>query len=145
MTIIVWDGKTLAADRLSVCGTLQRTMTKIQRHGDLIFGGAGVRTTLEAMRAWVVGGCVIDKFPELPKGEEHHSHAFWVINKNGTIVKFEDSPYPLKYDDPVFAEGTGRDFAYGAMAMGANAVQAVEIACKHDIYCGGGVDILTFT
>lgn len=145
MTVIVWDGKTLAADRLAVCGTLKREMTKIHRHGDLIFGGAGVRTTLEAMRAWVMGGCIIEKFPTIPKTEDGQScQSFWVINKNGTVVKFEDSPYPLKYNDPVFAEGTGRDFAYGAMSMGATAVQAVEIACKHDIYCGGGVDFLTF-
>lgn len=144
MTIIVWDGKTLAADRLAVCGTLQRTMTKIHRHGDLLFGGAGVRTTLEAMRAWIMDGCILDKFPPIPKVEDAGSHSFWVINRNGTVVKFEDSPYPLKYDDPVFAEGTGRDFAYGALAMGADAVEAVKVACQYDIYCGGGIDILKF-
>lgn len=145
MTIICWDGVTLAADRLAVSGTLGRTMTKIFRHGDMIFGGAGVLTTLEAMRAWVIGGCVFGEFPKLPKDDpDRQVTSFWVINRNGTIVKFEDSPYPLRYNDPFFADGSGRDFAYAALEMGADARRAVEIACKYDIYCGGGIDVLSF-
>jgi len=133
----------LAADRRSVSGTLQRSMTKIFRHGDMLIGGAGTWTTLEAMRAWVMGGCVFGEFPKLPKDSDTVP-SLWVINRNGTILKFEDSPWPLRYDDPVFADGSGREFAYGAMAMGADARRAVEIACKYDIYCGGGIDVLSF-
>jgi hypothetical protein len=119
-------------------------MTKIYRHGDILFGGAGVRTTLEALRSWVMGGCDPKNFPAIPRDTEGQTNSLWVINRNGVIVKFEDTPYPLVYADPVFAEGTGRDFAYGALAMGANAVQAVEVACRYDIYCGGGIDVLSF-
>jgi hypothetical protein len=143
MTIIVFDGVTLAADRLAVCSNLKRNMTKIWRHGDIMFGGAGVRTNIEAMRNWVLGGCDPAKFPKLQKNE-HQTDAFWVINRNGVIRKFEDEPFALEYTDTIFAEGGGRDFAYGAMAMGATAVQAVEIANRYDLYCGGGVDSLSF-
>jgi hypothetical protein len=38
------------------------------------------------------------------------------------------------------AWGIGCDFALGAMAMGADAVQAVEITNKFSIHCGMGVD-----
>jgi ATP-dependent protease HslVU (ClpYQ) peptidase subunit len=145
MTIIVWDGATLAADRRAVSGTLKRSMTKIFRHGDILFGGAGVWTTLEAMRSWVMGGCVFGEFPTLPKDDrDREVTSLWVVNRNGTILKFEDSPYPIRYNDPIFADGSGREFAYGAMAMGANALEAVQIACQYDIYCGGGVDTLSF-
>lgn len=143
MSVIVWDGKTLAADRQATSGNLARTTTKIFRHGDLLFGGAGTHTALEALREWVMGGCDKTKFPTMPVDGNNIPH-LWVINRNGHIAKFEDSPYPITYADKVFAEGSGRDFAYGAMAMGADAVRAVEIANQYDVHCGGGVDVLTF-
>lgn len=36
-----------------------------------------------------------------------------------------------------------RDYAYGALAMGADAVRAVEVACEYDNGCGMGIDVLT--
>jgi ATP-dependent protease HslVU (ClpYQ) peptidase subunit len=144
MTIIVWDGKTLAADRQATCGNLARSMRKISRYGDILIGGAGTRSAVDAVMNWVLKGCVAQDFPKLSSVPAERDVSLWVINKNGTIRKFEDSPFPMVYDDNVFAEGSGRDFAYGAMAMGANAIQAVEIACRFDVTCGGGVDVLTF-
>ncbi len=38
-----------------------------------------------------------------------------------------------------FAMGSGREFAYGALSMGASASQAVKIACKYDPRSGGKV------
>lgn len=40
--------------------------------------------------------------------------------------------------------GEGRDFAYGALEMGANAIKAVEVASKYCISCGMGIDVLSF-
>lgn len=142
MSVIVWDGKTLAADKQASSGNLIRTQTKIFRHGDLLIGGAGTTTSVEALRNWVLGGCDPEKFPKLPTDAGHTD--LWVINRNGVIRKFEDSPFPVSYDDKVFAEGSGRDFAYGAMAMGADAVTAVKVAIRYDKHCGGGIDVLTF-
>lgn len=143
MSIIVWDGKRLAADRQWTSGNLIRTTTKIWRYGDILMGGAGTFWWLEALRNWVLNGMVPAKFPELKCPTDSVPH-FWVINRSGAVAKFEDSPYPLTCNDPFFAEGSGRDFAYGALEMGADAVRAVEIACKYDNMCGGGVDVLTF-
>ena len=143
MSVIVWDGTKLAADRQATSGNLARTTTKIFRHGDILFGGAGTHTALEALREWVLDGCKKDKFPKLPDLDNNVPH-LWVINRNGTVLKFEDSPYPIAYHDKTFAEGSGRDFAYGALEMGADAVRAVEVAIKFDVHCGGGVDVLSF-
>ena len=143
MSIIVWDGKTLAADRQWTSVNLIRTTTKIWRHGDILMGGAGVLTDVEALRNWVMAGLDPTKFPTL-KCDNGNVPQFWVINRSGAVAKFEDAPYPLTLHDPFFAEGSGRDFAYGALAMGADAVRAVEIACQYDTTCGGGVDVLTF-
>lgn len=143
MSVIVWDGRQLAADRQATSGNLIRYSTKIFREGDMLFGGAGTQTALGALRDWVLGGCKKDAFPAIPCSDGNVPH-LWVINRNGTILKFEDSPYPIQYTDKIFAEGSGRDFAYGAMEMGADAVRAVEVAIKFDVHCGGGVDVLTF-
>jgi ATP-dependent protease HslVU (ClpYQ) peptidase subunit len=43
-------------------------------------------------------------------------------------------------EDPFMAWGSGRDFALGAMAMGATAREAVAVACRFNVYCGNGID-----
>lgn len=45
-------------------------------------------------------------------------------------------------DMPFWAAGSGADYAMGAMAAGKDAKEAVEIACRFDINCGLGVDVL---
>lgn len=39
----------------------------------------------------------------------------------------------------IFAIGSGAKFALGALEAGADVKQAVEIACKHDLYCSGDI------
>lgn len=141
MSVVVWDGKTLAADRQATNGNLRRTMTKITRHGDVLTAGTGTQTSTQAMREWVLAGANPSSFPT--EHVDEHTN-LWVINRNGTIVKFENAPFGLVYHEKVFAEGSGRDFALGALFMGADAVKAVEAACVYDIYCGGGIDTLSF-
>ena len=145
MTVIAWDGKTLAADRLHDDSGLARACTKIHKHGDIMVAGAGAARSIQAMRDWIVGGMDKAKFPSEHLVEEAGYHSpVWVIYRSGTVVKFENSPYPTVIEDLVFTEGSGRDYALGAMAMGADAKTAVEVACRYDIRCGRGIDVLTF-
>lgn len=141
MSVVVWDGKTLAADRQATNGNLARTMRKIERHGDILLAFTGVQTSGQAIINWVLGGCNMDAFP---KDWVHENSTVLVINRNGTVMKFEDAPFPIKCEGKFFAEGSGRDFALAAMHMGADAVKAVEVACVYDVYCGGGIDTLSF-
>lgn len=41
------------------------------------------------------------------------------------------------------AVGSGMFLAIGAMELGANPEQAVKVACKYDLYCGGKITKLT--
>lgn len=141
MSVIVWDGKTLAADRMVVSGNLKRSTTKIWRRGDMLIAGAGTAVGIQAMLEWIEDGCDKEKFPKLRDGEDV---SVWVVNRSGAMAKFEDSPYPLTYMDDTWADGSGRDFAYGALAMGADAAKAVEVASHFDAFCGHGVDALSF-
>lgn len=143
MTVIVWDGKTLAADKRAVCHDRPATATKIWRHKGELLAGAGTMTTCLMMRDWYKAGQEPKKFPD-PQKDLETCCTFVVVRKDGTYLRYEGSPTPLEFNEPHFAIGSGADYAYGAIAMGANAVKAVEVASQYDIFCGNGVDVLTF-
>ena len=64
-----------------------------------------------------------------------------VATKHGAFY-YENQPVPIPVECPYQAWGSGRDYAIGALDMGACAVRAVEAACKHDAGCGNGIDLL---
>lgn len=147
MSIVVWDGKTLAADKQTTNGNLRRTIaTKIHRcasNPDILFAGVGEYQALHALRDWVEKGAIPADFPR-DYADRSGNTAMWIINRNGSIARIEDGPFFVTQPVKSFADGSGRDFAYGALEMGADAVMAARIACHYDIYCGGEVDSLSF-
>lgn len=140
MSVIVWDGTTLAADSQTTNGNIARASTKIWKRGDTLMAGVGALGAMQAMLNWIEGGMKPDQFPTIKPDDQL---TFIIIPKTGKPVKFEDLPYPIPIEDGWYADGSGRDFAYGALSMGADARRAVEIACRYDIYCGGAVTSLT--
>lgn len=72
------------------------------------------------------------------KGDKPDLRAL-MIAPNGSLFLFEDSIWP---SGPInagefYAIGSGSDYAMGAMAMGASAVEAVRVAIQFDPNCGG--------
>ena len=61
-----------------------------------------------------------------------------MVDNEGLWV-YEGVPVPVQHGHTPIAFGHGRDFALGAMAMGANAKKAVEITNKYSLQCGNGV------
>lgn len=59
-------------------------------------------------------------------------------------MRYEREPHPFEIEEPFYAFGSGMDIAIGALAMGANAIKAVEIASRYSSHCGNGIDTLTF-
>lgn len=141
MSVIAWDGKTLAADRRACFGTLIRTITKIFRAGDCLIGYAGDADSGEAMRAWYSAGADPATFPESQRGESWA--ALLVIKPSGDILRYERTPHPVRFPPQHFAAGSGQDFAHAAMYLGKSAEEAVLVACALDSGCGNGVDVLT--
>lgn len=143
MTCIVWDGQTLAADKLACFGDLKRTVTKIVKRNGCLLAYAGIASIGEHLADWWASGRKIDKWPNEFQKDENMQTTLWVIYPDKTVHCYECTPFPIKVEDPWFAAGSGRDFAVGAMAMGADAKRAVEIAATHCISVGGGIDTLT--
>lgn len=142
MTIIAWDGKVVAIDQQSTSGNVRLKTSKGKRlsSGEVIAWTGEIPHGLHVMQ-WYENGAKSNDFPH--KKDDECSGTLIVISPNGNHVKtYADLHIPIFYPYVEFmAWGSGRDFALSAMDMGANAVKAVQIAMKYDIYCGIGQDI----
>lgn len=138
MTVIAWDGHALAADKQATDCGLGRTVTKIHRIGDLLVTSCGNCSHGRALIDWVRNGRVIADFPKA--GSE--GSASLLVIENGQLKSYEQGPHPIELEDTFYACGSGRDYAMAAMALGQTAEQAVWLACRFDVDCGRGVDVL---
>ena len=90
------------------------------------------------MVTWYLDGANPEK---LPKFQEGDGWAQLVVATPEECFYLEDTAEKIKVEGEYMAWGSGRDFAMGALAMGADAKQAVEVACRFSVSCGMGVDV----
>lgn len=146
MTVIVFDGKTLAADRqATAAGGRVYPATKLRRvrrlDGDYLLGGDGCLSQLLELFAWFEAGA---EPADWPKSQVPEGFTFlWVVSPSGKAWHYEETPIPVPCEAKVFVSGAGGELALGALAMGATARKAVEVACLYHSGCGLGVDELT--
>ena len=140
MTVLAWDGKTLAADRLACAGMMKATVTKIARVGEELVGVCGTLSVGNELRDWYLNGADPSYFPDaaLDDGETD----LVVVKSDGTVWVYSASSTPFQIEDPVCAFGAGAEAAWGALLCGASAQRAVEIASQINVSCGNGLDVL---
>jgi hypothetical protein len=144
MTVIAWDGTTLAADRRACANGFIYSVTKIARVADVLVGMSGYIARFGPYREWIESGRDPAKFPTEPKDDREWSQ-FLVVHRSGLIERFEGgSRYPIIVEEHWHTMGSGREFAAAALYLGFNAVHAVEVASALSEECGNGVDTLTF-
>ena len=138
MTCIAWDGRTLAADKQGTQCDMRITVTKITRltSGALVAWTGTIEQGIELAR-WYEDGADPGKWPSYQATDEW---ARLIVVEKGKAYTYEKRPIPQLVEDPFQAWGSGRDFAMGAMGMGADARKAVEVASIFSTTCGGGVD-----
>lgn len=141
MTVIAWDGKFLAADKRAYDNGTVFTTTKILRVKGHLIGSTGDNDSGIALKEWFKNGADPDKWPECQKDKDRYCR-FIVITPTGKIMDYCREPFPTIIEDEFYAWGSGGDSALGAMAMGASARKAVEIACNHESGCGNGITVL---
>lgn len=142
MTVIAWDGKTLAADRRVSYGDLVATRTKIRRlESGAVIACSGDTDKVLALEKWYEAGANPDEWPQAQRSDNWARLV--VQDVDGKVYEYNQEPYAIRCEDEYFAWGSGASFALGAMAMGADAVEAVTAAIKHCSSCGGGVDSFT--
>lgn len=143
MTVIAWDGTTLAADKLSNNNGYGSSTIKIHRVGDYLTAFTGIHAQGMEMLEWFRQGADPTKFPPLQRNADDYSSLI-TISRNGTIFRYERSPQPIMLFDRQYAAGAGRDFALMAMRLGQNARTAVLLTNELCLDCGKGVDVLSF-
>ena len=79
-----------------------------------------------------------------PKQEGDSATYMLAIHRSGKVERIESNGYGVVVEEPQFAEGSGRDFAMAALALGHDARTAVALAIRLTGSCGNGVDTLTF-
>ena len=143
MTTIAWDGKTLAGDKQSTSGntpTVTVKVAKIKRGKEVyLVGFCGRLADGQAFFRFVERD-----FQDAPPINDLSA---MVIKRDGTVTTYSDvnaNPCALGKLD-YWAVGSGSDYALGAMAFGATAEQAIEVATKLDIYTGMGIDTVSFS
>lgn len=141
MTVIAWDGEVLATDTQCTMGNAKYNSPKAWYESvggqACIISGVGTLKNIHRHKEWVMKN---DPSIEFPYGAlENHYYQFILVTKNG-LLRYEGTPYPILHGVNACAFGEASDFAYGALAMGATAVEAVQVAIKYSHCCGGNVE-----
>lgn len=142
MTVIAWDGKTIAADRQCTTGGMRSTAKKLFRvHTGEVIALLGDWSRAMAVKDWYVRGGDPKLYPDFQLGED------WVrvvVLRDDGLWTYEHTPFPIRIEDEFIAYGAGAEFAMGAMAMGADARRAVEVASQFSTGCGLGCDTMRY-
>ena len=138
MSVIAWDGKTLAADRMAVYDSIIiKTKKLITLPTGEVFAWAGVVENALAVVKWYQDGqCE----PEWPKCQEQDDFASVILLKDKKLYEYEQAPILQPVLSFPRAWGSGAKFALGAMAAGADAIKAVKITSTLCNQVGLGID-----
>ena len=145
MTIVVWDGKTLAADKMAMRGEKKcYSTTKIARLDDgRLFGYSGYLTHQQLVFDWINSGAKPSDWPKDDFIIDPDYQAI-VVNLDGTFLSYDDSgKFPMLFEEKCHAIGSGSVVAFALFEVDRDAVECVEIANKIMDGCGNGIDTLT--
>ncbi len=144
MSVVAWDGKRIAADKMALSAGLCMTTSKIRRSARTgeILAWTGQHDKGLVLAAWFDEGADPAKYPAFQTTDD------WcrlIVASEAGVFSYETQCVPLSFENAFQAWGSGRDYALGAMAMGADAIQAVEIASRLCEGCGNGVECFALT
>lgn len=143
MTVVAFDGHTLAADkRAERAGAGHAVVTKVHKINGCLVAIAGSYDVGMQLIHWFQNGCIEEQFPE--RQSEDNEASLMVITPERRITFYERTPVPLVFEQQKTAMGSGRDYALAAMHLGFDACRAVEVASAFDVYCGNGIDSISF-
>jgi len=140
MTTIAVTDTDIAADGMSFLGEVRHRSDckKLLVLNGAIYALAGAGALREPLIKWHQDGADPKKIPEC---KDNGGWTLLVVKLDGLTIFSSDVPFPTKVIPP-FAMGSGESFAYGAMEVGANAVDAVRAAAARDPYTGGEINYL---
>lgn len=152
MSTIIWDGRTLAADKGAWSGDIIRTATKIFRIADpageeYLVGFVGDEAYATKILAWLKSGKAEDRpVPSewYDRDDLNRQCALIIRKSDRRVVQLPKNLVWCPVEEKQFAIGGGQEIAYGALDAGADAVQALEIVSRRSNYAARGANYLTF-
>lgn len=141
MTVVVWDGKTLAADRRATFGATVKSVCKLRRIDNNLAAVTGDLSIGMEMLDWYERGAIATDYPASNRNPDRGASLI-VVRADGSVWRYESSPYPFRVLDEKTAFGSGEEAAMVALACGKTAVEAVELASRFNSGCGNGCDAL---
>ena len=156
MTTIAFRAGKMAADRRCTSdGAHQAERTKVEVIGGWLLGISGDLMHCSTLRALLSERLEKDTFAEGIVGkfewaDDNHMAAilvsprhevYFIENTKAGVV----AAAKMGASNGFVARGSGRDFALAAMAMGASAYEAVEIAARFDASTGDGIDEISLS
>ena len=128
MTVIAWDGHTLAADTGIGNGGIFFKGKKIFEVADGWIAVFGNYDHAIAVVQWYNKGAKPTEYPPFANDD---SCEFVHVNRKGELRLYNDTQHvPVSIDNKSFAFGSGREFAIAGMHLGLSAEEAVKLACK---------------
>jgi len=151
MTVIAWDGKTLAVDsQVSDSTGYKQAADKIWRfeYGDekpdALLAVFGVLAHGAPLVEWFKSGATPSDYPFPASTVNEFVGTSLVVVSGNQVMEYGASPYPdIQPISVKQAWGSGGQMALGAMLAGYTAVQAAQLSCKHITTCGGPVKSMT--
>ena len=136
MTTIAYRDGIMASDSgMYGYGTLDASMQKIFYLFDgRVFAGCGDAALVLQVRDWLNGG-------EKPDPKDRDAGGI-IADPAGNVWLLDKNLVEMPVTGPFFADGSGNALAMGAMAAGADAVKAIEIAKIYDSHTAGAVQWL---
>lgn len=135
MTTIAWRQGVLASDCQASSGGLVTKATKLFSDQHFAIGVSGSLSHGLAFRRWffqgMKGDCPLDD----------DTYALVMNLQTGECEQWETPGIGIPVEDEFAAIGSGREFAYGAMHMGADAQMAIIVASRWDASTGMGVQV----
>lgn len=146
MTIVVYDGKHIAADKQLHNGFVKSSINKLWHCGDSVYGFAGSLSAVGAFKHWVRSGKDVDNFPSVVDIDRGIELYVIEVKKDGTCWLYENCQYPtLVADYPVVIGAEAAMFAvrvlYAATTLlhefsivGIDAIAAVRALCTQPLF-----------
>lgn len=144
MTTIAYRDGIMAADTLcSGSSTRWGEVEKLRAAAGCIGGAAGPAPAVEAFCYWIENELVAGVLhaPYFTTEVEGSVDGL-LVTPSGVIWNWCGKGRLFRLNAPFTAVGSGAQIAMGAMAMGASAEKAVEIASRFDVYTGGRITTL---
>jgi hypothetical protein len=150
MTTIVFKDGVLAADRQCTAnGSLFGATTKIKKiesaHGTILIGAAGGAILCREWMDWVsngMQGAMPELHRKLPGDDDYTSAGGFIFYAPDRMLTFSFLGVEDMQVVDSYCDGSGGEFARGALAAGATLPEAIEIACRYDINSGCGMDMV---